>query len=363
MPKFQYSDDKEFWKEASNKYVSAREAARDLNCDPGTILKYLRKFGFSFSQDLKLKRGKKEENPLIVNLPPVNIKEYLTPQIEGDEEIIVLHASDGHAGKQTKSYSGLEFKERMYKLYESTMTITELHRKMYPIRKLHIVNTGDNCQGENPFQGSVIGSVEMGARDQVTKLAVPVWNDVIGSLKQHFDEIIFDGFAGNHGHDKLAPATSSLDLLFYDILRSGIGQQKGITINIHEQFADIVYINNFKFFVFHGDGIPCQQGVPFFALDKKLKSWYIQWGGFNYALGGHFHKRHSDEVASKFEYFMCGTLVSDDEWALNKLGISSNPSQGIFGVHPRKGVTWRYPVVVDDEFLPQSDKKEIKEKE
>ena len=113
----------------------------------------------------------------------------------------------------------------------------------------------------------------------------------------------------------------------------------------------------FKFFCFHGDGIPCQAGVPFFALDKKLSKWYMQFGGFNYALGGHFHKRHSDEVSSKFEYFMVSTLVSDDDWALKKLGISSNPSQNLMGVHPHHGVTWRYPLVVDKKFLPEKETK------
>ena len=53
------------------------------------------------------------------------------------------------------------------------------------------------------------------------------------------------------------------------------------------------------------------------------------------------------------EYFMTGSLVSDDDWALKKLGISSNPSQFIFGIHPTMGVTWRYPLVVDYKFLPE----------
>ena len=131
----------------------------------------------------------------------------------------------------------------------------------------------------------------------------------------------------------------------------------GITINIHENFAEIIEILGWKFFCFHGDGIPCQAGVPFFALDKKLSKWYMQFGGFQYALGGHFHKRHSDEISSKFEYFMTSTLVSDDEWALKKLGLSSNPSQNLMGVHPRHGLTWRYPLIVDKAFLPEKEGK------
>ena len=110
----------------------------------------------------------------------------------------------------------------------------------------------------------------------------------------------------------------------------------------------------FKFLCTHLDGIPCHQGIPLFAIKRRLDAWFIQFGGFNYALGGHFHKRViGDEMSSRYEFSMVSTLVSDDEWALKKLGISSNPSQSIFGIHPEFGVTWRYPLTVDRAFLPK----------
>ena len=296
------------------------------------------------------------EEPIILSLPPVKLFDYKAKKRKrGDEEIAILHTGDGHACKITKSYNKEIYRQRMETMFKSIMTIVGLHRNMYPIRKLHIINTGDNIQGENPYQGSRLGDVEsMGARDQVKKVAVPMWNDVIGSLKQNFEEVIFDGYPGNHGHDRLAPETSAYDLLLYDMLEQGIGQHKGITIRGHETFGDILEIEGFRMFCFHGKEIPCTQGVPFFALTKKLQSWYIQYGGFNYAFGGHYHKRIEDEVTSKFEYFMVGTLVSDDDWAIRKLGISSSPSQSLYGLHSHFGITWRYPLqVVDKAFLPK----------
>jgi len=346
-----WNDEVKFFVSASVPEIKAR--AEELNVKYESYSQYMNHNGIHRNGSKVCKATSKNDEEFIVNLPKVNIKEYIPQESSGEEEIALLHCSDGHAGKITKSFNKEVYRDRMYKMFESTMRIVNLHRNMYPIKKLHIVSTGDNMQGENPFQGSKIGEAEMGARDQIKKLAIPVWNDVIGSFKQEFEEVEFDGFPGNHGQDKLAPATSNLDISFYDILEAGIGQYDGITINCHEEFADIININGFKFFCFHGDGIPCQQGIPYFSIDRKLKAWYIQYNGFNYALGGHFHKRHSDEIASKFEYFMCGSLVSDDEWVLKKLGISSNPSQWLMGVHPRHGVTWRYPLVVDDKFLPE----------
>ena len=295
-----------------------------------------------------------EPEPVIVNLPPVKLREYkASKRRRGDEEEAILHCSDGHAGKITSSYDGDVYNSRMDGIFDAAMTIVTLHRHMYPIRKLHIFATGDNMQGENPYQGSTIGNTSMGARDQTIKLAFPAHVKLISSLAQEFEVVELEGIPGNHGYSKLAPETSREDLRLYDLLQSYFSSNKRVKINIHERFGTIVNVLGFRNFLFHGEEIPCQQGVPFFALDKKLKAWYMQYGGFQYAFGGHFHKRHSDEISSRLEYFMCSTLVSDDDWALKRLGISSNPSQNIYGMHPRYGITWRYALQVDKAFLPE----------
>lgn len=293
-----------------------------------------------------------KEEP-VYNFPALKLRDYKSPRPrKGDEETAILLASDGHADKITKSYNKDIYRSRMERMFSSIMTIVSLHRNMYPIRKFRILNLGDNSQGENVHQGSRPDTITMGARDQTMQLTVPTWSDLIGSLKQNFTEVIFDGWGGNHGHERLAPETSREDLRLYDILQTRFEKEKGISINVHEEFGSIISIDGFKFFCFHGDGIPCQQGVPEMAIERRLKAWFIQFGGFHYACGAHFHKRIIKEIAAGVEYIMNSTLVSDDDWVLKKLGISSQPSQWLIGVHPRHGVTWRYPLIVDEAFLP-----------
>jgi len=292
-----------------------------------------------------------QPEPQII-LPSIKLREYKPKKTRrGDEETALFHAGDGHAGKVTISFDEVVYGQRMDTTFDSIMTLVTLHRNMYPINTLRIVNTGDNIQGESPYQGSKVGTIKVGARDQVIKIAYPAWVKLIGSLRQEFAEIVFDGFGGNHGYEKLAPETSREDFRLYDLLQTYFGNTKGITINIHENFGEVIDIMGFRFFCTHFDGIPCQQGIPLFGIDKALKSWYMQFGGFNYALGGHFHKWHYDEVSSRLEYYMVSTLASDDEWALKKLKISSSPSQNLFGVHPTMGLTWKYRLIVDRKFL------------
>jgi len=307
-----------------------------------------------FRRNIPHPTKKQEEAPLVLNLPQVTLREYKPKKLkQGDEEIAVVQAGDGHACKITASYNEDVYMQRMDTMFDSIMAIITLHRKMYPINTLRIVNTGDNVQGENPYQGSRIGAVSMGARDQTSKIAYPTWVKFIASLKQEFAEVIFDGWGGNHGHDRLAPETSREDLRLYDLLESYFSNQKGITINIHEEFGSVIDIGGFRFFACHLDGIPCYHGIPFFAVNRRLQAWHMQYGGFRYALGGHYHKYFADEVSSVLEYMMVSTLVSDDDWVLKKLGISAKPSQNIFGVHERKGITWRYKLIVDKKELSQ----------
>ena len=285
-------------------------------------------------------------------LPEIKLREYKPKKTRrGDEEVALLHTGDGHAGKITPSFDEGVYRQRMDTMFDSVMTLVSLHRNMYPINTLRIVNTGDNVQGENPHQGSKVGTIRVGARDQTIKIAYPAWIRLIGSLRQEFAEVIFDGWGGNHGFEKLAPETSREDFRLYDLLQVYFGNQKGVTINIHESFGEVIDICGFRFFCTHFDGIPCQQGIPLFGIDKALKSWYMQFGGFNYCLGGHFHKWHYDEVSSRLEYYMVASLVSDDDWALKKLKISSSPSQNLFGVHPTMGLTWKYRLIVDRKTL------------
>ncbi len=336
---------------------SARGAARIYGVHHTTVLERLWKAGLSIDDLVEngAAEGQKKISPEEIVVHNLNIPVYQEIDHDGgEEEIQVLHMGDEHAGKITVSYNKDVFRERMEAVFYRTIKLAKLHRKMYPIRKLHIVDTGDRVQGENPHQGSKIGEVECGARDQVKKIAFPVWAEMIAGFKQYYDEVEVDFIPGNHGAEHLAPETSSWDIALADILQAHLGREKGIKINAHEHFGTIIDINGFRFFAFHGDGIPTANGVPFFAMDRKLKAWFIQYGGFQYAVSGHFHHKFNREVASQLQHWSCSTLVSDDEWAIKKMGVSSTPSQRTFGVHPRYGVTWNYTIIVDTKFLPKS---------
>jgi hypothetical protein len=324
--------------------------AKDLGASRATLQSWRSNCNLDYPRILKETIDETEVDLDKIVLPEVKIREYEPIVSTTHEEEQGLIVCDGHAGKITKSYNPEVYKERMANLFQKAILIKNLHSHMYPLNKLHLLCLGDNVQGENPFQGSKLGEISMGARDQVVKLATPALLDLIFSLKQHYSEITLECFAGNHGKiSKEAPATSNWDFLLYDILKSTLGSQKGIKVNIYEDFGAVVPILNTKFFCTHGDGTTTNGGVPWMAMARKVKSWHMQYSsGFEYVAVGHFHTTSYTEVGKDVALFMNGTLVSDDDWALNKMGVSSTPAQWTFGVSPHRGVTWQYPLNVTE---------------
>jgi len=102
------------------------------------------------------------------------------------------------------------------------------------------------------------------------------------------------------------------------------------------------------FLLVHGDQIPMWANIPWYGITQRAMRWQggLSGAAFHYLVLGHFH------VISNFrwndvEVFVNGCFVSDDQWVLKHIGMQSSTSQWAFGVHPRRGVSWRYAVGLD----------------
>jgi len=279
--------------------------------------------------------------------PEFKIKPY--PVIKSrDKEEVVIVLTDAHVGKKTENYNLAIYKKRMGKLLDKVMTVIQLHR---PIGKAYIFDLGDNIQGENVYQGSKIGDTEVGAWEQINDYAVPTLSDFIVSLKQGVESVDFYGVPGNHGNiSKESTTKTNWDNFIYKGLEVALTKQEGINIHCPTEFYQLITILGYKFFIFHGDQVRSSQGIPLFALRRKLQEWYAYVGGFDYAYCGHWHTWGADSVNSRADYQICPPLVTGDSWALEKVGRASMPIQLIFGIHPKVGRTWEYKLSTDDKF-------------
>lgn len=319
----------------------------------------------SYSSQMNKRGIHLEDNPILkiestiptVNLPPVILKKYkpINSGRIGDPETWLLHLTDWHTGEITPSYNETIQDSRIEHLYQSTMRIVHLHRNMYPINDLVIPITGDMVHGENVHQGAKVGTISCGAMEQVTTMAFPKISEFVLSLKEEFKTVTLECVRGNHGrYSKEAPSTSNWDLMLYSLLKTKLEQYDGIKVNVSNTFYKMIEIQGLRFFLVHLDQFKATQGIPWFAITKGLQSWYVTYGGFDYVVGGHFHRDDFLRISSKSKLLIGASLVTDDPFTEEVVKTSSIPCQWTFGVHKNKGITAPYSLIVDDKYFPNS---------
>ncbi len=291
-----------------------------------------------------------------IKIPPIKINKYQSRTgKKPDPETQVLFIGDWHEGEITPTYNPKVAEKRIDTLFNSTMIVNEVHRKSMPIDDLVIICLGDMVHGENPYQGAKIESVDSGAVNQIYELALPHLLSLVCSFRENFKTVKLYGVWGNHGRcSRESPHTSNWDNALYKTLLKA-KKPDGIEVYPPTDFYQMVNVQGFKFFCYHGDQVKVYNGIPYFAQRRKLMSWYITYGGFTYAVQGHIHEDNIFSVSARTTLFCNGSLVSDDPFALETMGVSTIPVQRTCGVHHKYGVTWTNRIYPDLNFLPHED--------
>ena len=153
---------------------------------------------------------------------------------------------------------------------------------------------------------------------------------------------------GNHGKiGRFNDPRSKFDILLGHMLRFATQNIKNIKWNISDDWKQSIEISGCKFLLIHGHQIRMYLRTPYYGIENKGLGWNaIMEDPFDYLIMGHFHHSTAGNDMPGFEVLMNGTWLSDDEWALEQLARSSSTKQLFFGIHPRRGVSWRYKLDV-----------------
>ena len=293
------------------------------------------------------------QEPIIERIPYPEVKliPFPHPKTTRDEEDMGLVIADWHLCKVTPDYNIEIAQHRVDTLTQSLMKIISLHT---PIRKLWVFDAGDTVTGENPHQGSKIGEVSHCAEEQIHNYGIPIISKMLISLNQGVSEIEYTTVKSNHGnYGKESNPKTNWQTMLCRSLKSSLVNQKHITVDVPDRFYQLVNIRGFRFFLIHGHQVNASQGIPLFALRRKMQEWYALLGGFHYGYCGHFHTQASDSVNSVADYTIAPPMVTGDEWALEVIGRASIPKQLCFGIHNKYGRTFTYALSTDDKYLPK----------
>jgi hypothetical protein len=272
-------------------------------------------------------------------LPKIKIK-----QGKGDEEEAVLLFSDLQIGHKSPSSNLTIVQYRMEDLARAVIKIVTLQRNSFPIKKLNIFMLGDMIQSEDITSKVDLDALEMVLMDQIFDGAVPLTEKFLLTILPYFPAgIDLWCVAGNHGSvTKLNAPSTNWDTLIYKILEAKTQNYKNIRWHIEEKlFYQMVPVMGKKFILAHGDCIPRYLNIPIYGVTQRAMRWQGSIGDFDYMCLGHFHTPLRMDW-NNTEIIINGCFISEDQWVLKVIGMTTSPAQIMFGCHPRKGISWYY---------------------
>jgi len=286
------------------------------------------------------------ERGAVKGLPIVNLPKYNIKQGKGDEEEAVLLLSDLQVGVRTPSTTLRIIAERMEKLGQAVLKITTLQRHAITIKKLNIFLMGDMIQSEDIISKVDLDALECVIMDQIFQGTVPMLEKLMLTLIPMFPGGI-DIYAvpGNHGNlGRMNAVTTNWDTMIYKIVQAKLQNYKDIRWHIADKtFYQMIPIMGKMFLISHGDMIPRYLNIPIYGITQRAMRWQGSLGNFDYMCLGHFHTPIRMDW-NMVEILINGCFVSEDQWVLKVIGMSTEPAQVFFGVHKNIGITWHYKI-------------------
>ena len=250
---------------------------------------------------------------------------------------------------------------RIERLVETTISLCrDHHGKSYPGIVACLV--GDFVSGAlHP---------ELAKTDELEVLPTVLWvldrlEAALIKLADEFGEVFVPCVAGNHGRNTLKPefkryAYKNFDWLIYKLLEARFAANRRYAKQVRFQIDDsnmaFFRVFNKRFMLVHGDqmGVKGGDGIigaigPIMRGTIKVRGQQMTMGrDFDYLLLGHWH-----QMLWLPQAIVANSLKGFDEYAQNALrAVPSAPSQPLFFVHPKWGITSKWEVMVEEPIKP-----------
>jgi hypothetical protein len=189
----------------------------------------------------------------------------------------------------------------------------------------------------------------------------------IQTLAERFGRVWVISVPGNHGRTRIKPqsklyAEENFDYLSALMLEREFAAagDKRVEFLTPKSGDALFRVAGFRFLLSHGDRIGSSGGQGFIGPAatitrgmKKLHDYYANLGHpLDYCLVGHFH------TSLELEYgWSNGSLPGYSEYAMRFRMKPAAPSQWLLFVHPRHGVTCRWPIKLEER--PRISEREV----
>jgi hypothetical protein len=241
------------------------------------------------------------------------------------------------------------------------------------IRRL-VESTIDLCKNHGPgeYPGIVVNLLgdfisgglhpELAKSDEHARIpaALRVRDLLVWALEQMadaFGKVFVPCTSGNHGRDTMKPEYKgylhhNFDWLVYQLLRRHFDKDRRIQFLIEPSNEAYYSVYGIRVMAMHGDMLGVKGGDGIIGAIGPIMRGEIKTRGQSTSLGrpydlliiGHWHQELLLPRA-----IVNNSLKGFDEYAKDSLrAVPSAPSQTLFFVHPKRGITSRWSILVDE---------------
>ncbi len=335
-----------------DKYFSTQAEAEEWEDDRGVKRRLSGEEKDELIKNLNAKKTIKQDDVINLLLNNVVGKVQALPSItpvklnikigKGTPETMVALLSDLQGGHKTKSTTLEVLRDRLKRYVNKLVKVSIVQMSDHPIKGLCLFILGDLVQNE------LLGKYVSG-----NELETTVFNQMMFALEE-VSQVIIDlmGFfgnvnvycvTGNHGRISEMTEDANWDQIIYLLLKERLQNQKNIKFYIANPGEFFIYtkIEETKFILIHGDGVRSMYGTAYYGMTRRALNLNDALEQFDCMCSGHWHNVGKIPV-NRGEILVNGTFVTDDMYALKKYGVSNDPCQLAFSVHPEEGITAEY---------------------
>jgi len=284
------------------------------------------------------------------------------------EEIAVLQISDTQIGKVTADYNSDIAEERISKLVERVIRITDVRRAGATINEIHVALDGDMVEGEAIFAHQA-HTIDQSVFDQAINRGPRIFVDVILTLLKHFERVKVFGICGNHGRNGPrnggANPRTNWDRVLYSTTRHilkgcAAAPRQDANLNrlefvVPDTFYYVDRIFGWGALHVHGHQINGGgAGFPISGTTKKAFGWIdsipTPW---DYMYFGHFHTYTSGTLNHRV-WFCNGTTESANTFAQEQLAATGDPVQRLQFYDETHGMIADYPIYLGGQRFPRT---------
>ncbi len=278
-------------------------------------------------------------------VPVVNLESH-----SDSKESAVLLISDIHAGKQTYNDKGdcLYNKDimafRMSLLKERVVKLLTVHQRAERFDEVVILLLGDLVDGAGIYPNQELHQDITPFTDQISIVTAAIW-DIVKRINSEMPnvKIRIEAVPGNHGRQgKYTPAENNFDyLIFQSIYMMSYYEDMDVSVNYS---LAVPYLNT----EIKGMKVHLRHIAPPQAETPAMRGRFLGWKDihkFEIACSAHLHHPGINTIMDA-SHFMNGSPVGMDDLA-ERMAVKSRPSQTLFGIDPKLGVSFRYDVYLD----------------